>query len=47
MAPLGLTAPAALTAPLSPLGYAILSLTNRVALNTMAANAIGPTSNQD
>jgi hypothetical protein len=45
MASLGLTAPAALTAPLSPLGYIILSLTNYTALNTTAANTIGPTSN--
>jgi hypothetical protein len=45
MALLGLVAPAALAAPLSPLSYTILSLTNRVALNTMAANTIGPTGN--
>jgi hypothetical protein len=45
MALLGLAAPAALAAPLSPLSYIILGLINRVALNTMAANAIGPTSN--
>jgi hypothetical protein len=45
MAPLGLTAPAALVALLSPLGYTILGLINRAALDTAAANAIGPTSN--
>jgi hypothetical protein len=45
MALLSLTAPAVLAALLSPLGYTILGLTNRVALNTMAANTIGPTSN--
>jgi hypothetical protein len=45
MALLSLTAPAALAAPLSPLSYTILSLINRVALNTMAANTIGPASN--
>jgi hypothetical protein len=47
MAPLGLIAPAVLMASLSPLSYIILSLINYVALNTMAANAISPTSNQD
>jgi hypothetical protein len=42
---LSLVAPAALAAPLSPLSYTILSLINRVALNTIVANTIGPTSN--
>jgi hypothetical protein len=45
MAPLGLAAPTALAALLSPLGYIILSLTNYAALNTAVANTIGPTSN--
>jgi hypothetical protein len=45
MALLGLIAPAALAALLSPLSYIILSLINYTALNTMAANTIGPTSN--
>jgi hypothetical protein len=45
MALLGLVAPAALVALLSPLGYPILGLTNCVALNAMAANAIGLASN--
>jgi hypothetical protein len=47
MALLGLTAPAALAAPLSPLGYAVLGLANRAALDAAAANAAGPTGNQD
>jgi hypothetical protein len=34
-------------APLSPLGYTILSLINRVVLNTIITNTIGLTSNQD
>jgi hypothetical protein len=45
MTSLGLIAPAALVAPLSSLSYTILGLINRAALNTMAANTIGPTSN--
>jgi hypothetical protein len=45
MAPLGLIAPAALVAPLSPLGYTILGLINYVALNAVAANTIGPAGN--
>jgi hypothetical protein len=45
MAPLSLVAPAALAAPLSPLGYTVLGLINCVALNTTATNAIGPASN--
>jgi hypothetical protein len=45
MALLGLAAPAALMAPLSPLGYTILGLTNCVALNAIVANAIGLASN--
>jgi hypothetical protein len=51
---LGLIAPIMLVAFLSPLSYTILSLANYIApttialvgaLNTMAANAAGPTSN--
>jgi hypothetical protein len=51
---LGLAAPTALTALLSPLSYTILNLTNYIALTTMAlvsalntaiANTIGLTSN--
>jgi hypothetical protein len=45
MAPLGLAAPAVLMALLSPLSYIILGLTNYIALNTVAANTIGPVGN--
>jgi hypothetical protein len=54
MALLSLIASTALTAPLSPFSYIILSLTNYItpaiaaligALNAIAANITGPTSN--